>query len=30
VVIGHAWRMPSRKPKLDPQDPIPIRFAHRT
>jgi malonyl-CoA O-methyltransferase len=29
VVIGHAWRMPSRKPKLDPQDPIPIRFARR-
>jgi hypothetical protein len=30
VVIGHAWRMPSRKPKLDPQEPTPIRFARRT
>jgi hypothetical protein len=30
VVIGHAWRMPSRKPKLDPQAPAPIRFARRT
>jgi hypothetical protein len=30
VVIGHAWRMPSRKPKLDPQTPTPIRFARRT
>ncbi len=30
VVIGHAWRMPSRKPKLDPQAPMPIRFAQRT
>jgi hypothetical protein len=30
VVIGHAWRMPSRKPKLDPQAPTPIRFARRT
>jgi hypothetical protein len=30
VVIGHAWRMPSRKPKLDPQAPVPIRFAQRT
>lgn len=30
VVIGHAWRMPSRKPKLDPQEPTPIRFTRRT
>ncbi|MFZ9162094.1 MAG: hypothetical protein ACO21Q_05620 [Burkholderiaceae bacterium] len=30
VVIGHAWRMPSRKPKLDPHEPTPIRFAQRT
>jgi hypothetical protein len=30
VVIGHAWRMPSRKPKGDPQEPTPIRFTRRT
>ncbi|MEY3016089.1 MAG: hypothetical protein RJB19_401 [Pseudomonadota bacterium] len=30
VVIGHAWRMPSRKPKLDPHEPTPIRFTGRT
>jgi hypothetical protein len=30
VVLGHAWRMPARKPKLEPQEPVPIRFARRT
>jgi hypothetical protein len=30
VVLGHAWRMPARKPKQDPQEPVPIRFARRT
>lgn len=30
VIIGHAWCMPSRKPKLDPQAQTPIRFTRRT
>lgn len=30
AVFGHAWRLPGRKPKRDPGDPMPIEFRRRT
>lgn len=30
AVFGHAWRVPGRKPKRDPGDPMPLEFRRRT